>query len=390
MQQQKYIPLIKFVAVSLIFSCLFLCCSFKDIDTIQSDSSTTISYTLDEMRTIALNALHMDFEAASDNGSWDNTQITKETPIYDLDNTLSSYCFDLKCEQQTAYIIISSDNRSYPIKQFCNHAVSPYFDIEDAHLHAAYFGPGAYYSIEPENDTIENLVTGETIEFNEAINNFNDVFDKTNQPSNNYNDITNQYISGAFLEKQHTNVANSTYPTSKNLTSVPNYQWYKGCAPTSMAMILRYHYNGLCSSSNALIDELADNMGTLYGYTSWNSVKGGTSSTLYYYDKNYTSLGFAKTLLGEPLTGSSYNTLNAYKDEIIAGRPVFIAMMGAKATTGGYPSGFGDHATVGVGYSTGTEVCYIIMHTTQTSDGDTYVPLSDESMGKYAWFYVVP
>ena len=382
----------KFLSICTAFAIMAVSVQALSISTFATDSPSTnkevilTSYSVQEMKSIAINALTMDFEFEADSGSWENVQIVKETPIYDLTGNLSAYCFDLKCDNQTAYIIIGADNSTYPIRQFCPHATSPYLNTDNDYP-ALYLGPGQYYLIKEDENVIEDIYSDNSVNLSDVVENSLLCQPQTVQPQKDYSQAANSYISGIPLVSA--SQLDSSYPRNENLEDVPLFQWRKGCVPTSMAMIFDYHFNEW-SSSNELIDELADNMGTVGGHTLWASGITGAKSTLYFHEIDYTSLGFVESIRNEPFTGPSVNTLDDYKDEIMNDRPVFIAMENATATSPNYPDGFGDHATVGVGFSTSSlGNPYLIMHTTSVDDGDAYVPYDDD-LGDYAWCFVVP
>jgi hypothetical protein len=338
------------------------------------------------MRLIALNALKLDFYMEADCGSWDEVIIVKETPLFDIDGNITSYCFDLRCDKQTSYIIISANSSSYPVKQFAAHATSAYLEA-DNNNNLMYYGPGQYYQVDANKNSVLDITTGKA----SSIDDFNTSISRGSSDTvtkQDYFHIAQKYISGEE-SNQPVIAADTTY---KNLSDVPNYGWYKGCVPTAMAMILDYHYDSLFSSSNALIEKLASNMNTTAaGSTNWNKVASGTKAALSFCNRTYTSMGFASAnILGYPNKGSSYNTFSDFKDEIMAGRPVFIAMNDAQHTTGGYSNGFQDHAVTGVGFNVASSTNYVIVHTTYVADGDVQVPVNSTAMGDYAWFFFVP
>ena len=258
-------------------------------------------YTIEEMRTIALNALDSDFYMEADNESWDEVVIVKETPLYDLNNNLTSYCFDLVCGQQTAYIVISADSSRYPVRQFSNHATSAYLNV-DTEEKMIYNGPGQYYQIGEQGESISNIITGEIAEMADVAT--ISTTEVAEDVVENYKDIADLYITGSILN-QPVVLANPTY---RNLTEVPIYQWDKGCAPTSMAMILDYQYSGLYSNEEELIEALADYMGTSStGVTNYPNIVSGTKNTLYACNRSFTSIGYASAnIFGYPNRGSSY------------------------------------------------------------------------------------
>lgn len=349
-----------------------------------NQSAPAEMYSLEEMRAMAMNALNSDFYMEADNGSWENVVIVKETPLYDLSNTLTSYCFDLQCGEQTAYIVISANSTHYPVRQFSNHATSAYMNASDEDT-LMYCGPGQYYQVK-EDERIYNILTSESIPVSDVK--ISPAASVSENEEYDYRSIAELYISGDILNQP----AAQGDPTHKKLSSFPNYKWYKGCAPTAMAMILDYHYSNLYDNEKELIEALAKNMGTSStGFTYWNKVPSATKMTLNTCGRSYTSIGFASAnIFGAPNTGSSKNTFADYMDEILAGRPVFISMNNAEFKSANDKNGFGDHAVAGFGYCKTSTTNYAIVHTTSVDDDDTYVPVNATDMGDYAWLFVVP
>lgn len=342
------------------------------------------TYSLQDMRTIAMNALLSDFIMEAYNGTWDGVEIVKETPLHDTEGNLTSYCFDLRCEQQNSYMIVSATSKNYPVMQFAAHASSQYLDA-DSSTESVYVGPGQYLAKSDTDDSFVDLSTGQVIE----VDGTEAVTAHLDEATEDFNDIAQLYISGDILNQPMPIAEEVTY---KRLTGVPEYDWYLGCVPTAMAMILAYHYSGFTEKS--LIKELAENMGTdtCDGNTKYNKVADGTKAVLSNHNKFYTSIGFASTWspTGTILYGGLHNTFDAYRDEILANRPVFIAMAGAKGVSPYFKDGFGDHALTGVGYNCQRTTTYVIVHTTILTDHAVSVPLDSTNLGSYAWCFVVP
>ena len=343
-----------------------------------------VTYSTQEMRSIALTALTADFAMEADAGSWEDVVIVKETPLYNFAGELISYCFDLKCGDQNAYIIISATSKNYPVRQFASHATSSYLNVNDK-TKSVYAGPGEYFIEHQQDDVYQNIVTGEIRE--EKVEESTSVLVATDEVAEDFDSIAQLYISGQIGKQTKTKALRAT--TYRNITGVPLYSWKVGCAPTAMGMIIAYHYSGF--EETALINKLGKEMNTTSsGSTLWANVASGTRKNLTDNGKSYTSIAFRSTILGFPQQGPSYNTFEDYQDEIMANRPVFIAMNGATHSTTAYPSGFGDHAVTGVGFNIASQTTYIIMHTTSKSDGDVSVPLNTTDMGSYAWCFVIP
>ena len=252
----------------------------------------------------------------------------------------------------------------------------------DRSVSCIYNGPGQNYIEDNENNSVTDLSSGEMIKINDV-----DVVDAYNaEIVEDFADIAQLYISGEILSQP---IPLTDEPAYKQLKNVPLYNWEKGCVPTAMAMIVAYHYSGF--TEKELIAELAKNMGTAFGSTFYYKVPQGTKKTLSGHNKKYTSINFASTNSeNKPNFGPSYNTFDAYQNEILAGRPVFIAMVGAEYPTTCYPDGFHDHSLTGIGYNRRATMSYVIVYTTMKDDEDVTVPVRGNNLGSYAWCYVIP
>lgn len=334
---------------------------------------------IDALRIIAINALK-DFPETE---TWTDVSILKETPLETLDGTVYAYCFDLlnSSDGQSAYIILSINNKEFPVIQFAPNATSAYYNMDES-VDAVYLGPGAYYF---ENATHLTSLTDPEVQVakEDIVAQISESEPEDTISRVNYSDIRTSYL----------NAERTIYPRYVcNLTDVPNYQWTGGCVPTSLSMILHYHWPNINRSYTTTVDELASYMLTTgSGNTMYYLVRNGVVSVLNNHDLSWHKAEYATTnSLGYPQFGAANNTLVEYKAELDSGYPVFIAMLNAPGTSPAYSEGFGDHAVVGVGYSFSGTFDYIIVHTTATSDGDIYVTPNSSDLGDFAWFYIHP
>lgn len=336
---------------------------------------TTTSSPLPELRIIAINALK-DFPESE---SWNDVTILKETPLENPNGEVFAYCFDLKNDatSENAYIILSVNRNDFPVIQFAPNALSAYYNMSSDH-DAVYLGAGAYYY-----ETSSNFVSlnNPDVQIDKQLLRAQETSSKSTNDSarSNYSSIRSSYLS----------TERTVYPRYVcNLTGVPNYQWYLGCVPTSLAMVLHYHYPNINTNHTTTISDLADRMLTTNGWTNYALMHSAVIGLLSSHDLSYHKAEFDTTnALGTPRYGATYNTLVEYKTELDSGYPVVIAMIDAPGTTDAYSNGFGDHAIVGVGYSFSGTFDYIIAHTTAQSDGDVYLTPNSSVLGDYAWFY---
>ena len=372
-------------SITLFFSLIGVTSAITTVDMPLAD------YTLQQMRTMAINALSMDYFMEADDGSWDGVIITHETPLFNLEGELIAYCFDLSCGEQESYIIVSATSDTHPIIQFAPHASSRYATMASTlslqNASCVYLGPGQYYVTENQNQ-IMNLDTFEITSYTPIDSDVPATAAEI--PSNNYYSVALMYLAGTTGESLMAN----GYEWH-NLIDVPLYQWRKGCSPTAMAMVIDYTYAGVFSNSTETIDTLAEYMNTIIGgendgYTDLAEIPLGTIDALVAAGEVYSNIGYPRTIFGYPATGATYNTYDAFQLEILNDRPVLITMNGASGTSDAYNTGFGDHSVTGVGYSCTPTSSSVIVHTTIVSDGDVYVTVSSATMGDYAWCFVVP
>ena len=314
---------------------------------------------------------------------WDENDIiiTKETPLYDVNESLYAFCFDLKNQatEQTAYIVVSLSNDDFPIIMYSPQGVSPYYDMSTKNT-AVFLSAGDFYIDTGSHYT--SLVNGNSIEKSElpsdVISNSAELLDN----GEDFSTIRQMYIDGTFPNDNLRSVRRE-----RNLTSVPNWQWTYGCAPTSMGMIISYHYGG---SKSSILSGLAEYMSTdSHGFTTSRSTMVGA------YDYIVEERGItpttcqwaSKTFLGDPRMGATYNTKSKYGSYIDAGNPVLVSVYNATdGSEEGYTGGFGDHVMTGVGYMfSDVDGDYIIVHTTHVGDGDCYISLDSSGFAEYAW-----
>ncbi len=375
---KKQISLI--VALVMIFS-LALPVSAAD------NAKTSFAAPYDDIVAVALNAPAF----YPDTEDWESIVITKETPLYNLEGSLTSYCFDLQNAdtEENAYIIVNADPSGYPILQFAPTAVSPYYDNTDDT--ALYFGAGQYYL--DDGEVYENQATGETYDKDEVQEAMETA---PAQPPHTYSIAVAEDHSGAWQTYIEGYDALGVTPLragyTKLLSNRLSLQWRKGCAPTAVAMQLFADIRYMPYSSSFIIDILADYMSTSNsGSTSCVNMVFGTIDFVDEYITHYfTTEWYTQTTDRNPLMGEYYNPDYAFIDEIEADRAVTVYTAGGTYTTPRYPNGFEVHCITGVGYtmtpSGGGLEFQIAAYTTSLSDGLVYIP--PYTLGDYAWFIV--
>lgn len=174
------------------------------------------------------------------------------------------------------------------------------------------------------------------------------------------------------------------------ISQCTSLQWRTGCAPTSVAMMIKTKYQYL--DGNTLIDYLADYMSTdADGSTDFYKITSGTKK--YFSDRQFftapVTCGWNSTnIIGAPRKGITYNSKESYKESISAGFPVGVYCSSSNVATVGYPNGIGAHMMTGIGYSFGANGDFITCYTTNIADGEVSFPLTSSGLNNHAWFWL--
>jgi len=322
------------------------------------------------LRTIALNSPGY----FGHNQLW---SIVQETPLYDVNDNLTAYCFDMVAQDidnTTSYVIVSVGDTQFPILLFGYEGISAFLGREFER--AYYFGTLDFFL--EESGVYESARTGVKLSDNQIHEVFAPLNVDLSEQSANYSAIRQRYL---------TNIQPTSAPDTGRVSGV-SLQWRKGCAPTTIAMLINAHYLPL--SATTLIDSLASRMGTdSSGATEFAKI---TSGTLAYFIANPnlsapSTCGWNSTKSdGSPRTGSLYNSKVDFKASIKAGFPVGVYLSSSNVTTKGYPNGIGAHMMSGIGYSFGSSGDFITCYTTNVADGAVSFPLTNSGLKNHAWF----
>ncbi|MBG9757657.1 C39 family peptidase [Lysinibacillus sp. fkY74-1] len=268
--------------------------------------------------------LHIVSENSFD--EWKQAKLHDGVELFDFDGNLTSYVFEVTNENgnDQGYIIVSAFPEFPGVVESTREGSSPYKNVNNGD--GIYVGPLLSYA--KIGDSIQDLQSNEVLEESElrslgTLNNQNieELVEETNR-------TIGQDMIAPFAATDY---------SYKLISGVPDYSWYRGCAPTSGANIIKYWrdngYSGLVQSTTTvshLIDVLADS------YMSTNSSGGTSVSNMKSGMKKYMNdRGYSPTI------GDSA-TFAYHKAEINAGRPSWI-------TTASHPV-WGDHAVTGVGF----------------------------------------
>gem|GEM_PF-845181 len=360
--------------------------------------ATNVQATTNPIDTIAKHAPM--FLLGGSKKEWNDVAVINEKPLYDFDNKLVAYSVDLKSKVngEKAYVIVSTSETDEPIIEFATKIFSPYDKITDNTQTCIYDGILNYYSKQTSSSGTKyyNIKDNSVLEDSEVkahiVNSKDKNYSSANpvlskqkrvQLSSPDADATLALLSTDKISN-NLSVTPMASSTTKTL-NVPSYQWYKGCTPTSSAMICKYTYSGYVSSvdSNTLISQLASNMYTnSSGQTQMNNIPSGVIATMAMYGK---SANCYNDPYGYSKVGS---TFAKYCSEIDNYYPVLVTVENNTAPTTAYSNGFGCHSVAGKGYSTyyGN---YLIVNDTQLIDGDVYCNYDSAQFGTpyYTYFH---
>lgn len=345
-----------------------------------SVQASTIS-NASEIETIAKNAPN--YLLRKNKAQWNNVRVIDDIPLYDFNNKLIAYSVDLqsKTNNEKAYVIISKNEDDGPILEFATGKYSLYHNIINSDQTCIYDGVLSYYSTSNSKyyDLKKNVQLKST-DVTRAI-----------QASKHKNYISKMPIKAKAARNilkvnSQNSTASSLSPAesilSDNILNVPDYLWYRGCAPTASAMVLAYDYNStlLNVSVDTLIDQLANAMGTdSNGSTYTSNVPEGIEVTMAKYGKYITSSNEGQ--------GTSASTFDKYRTEIDNNNPVIVNLYNSTETAPSYPSGFGNHSMAGAGYIITTASNYLVVNDTGC-DGWVICDYDSSALGTPCWTYV--
>lgn len=328
---------------------------------------------------IALHALPM-------NGYSAEWEIVQETELYDINDSIIGYCFDMinlapeyDEAPETAYVMVNTNKSSFPLYLFGVDGVSAYFGQS---FDRAYY-PDIFSFFVAVGDRVIDLRTGETMQKEDFISAFSEeLLNVTNDGSSaneDYSSLRADYIAG---------VMPAASPYTGFVQGVPNLQWQRGCVPTSLAMMILTRYQVL--NPDRVINTLADYMGTnSSGSTEYSTIPGAVIRFLT--DERLSSPmtnGWNSVdSNGEVITQIRHNPFSVYKASIAGGYPVGVHISSSPTTTPSKPNGFNeDHMMVGVGYSSSSAGDYISCYTTFTKDGTVSFPVTPSGLVNHAWY----
>lgn len=349
------------------------------LDTVITSEDSEMDTIFAESKQIALNTLPMHGFSAE----W---EITQETELYGWSNTVIGYCFDMKNpapeddeDPETAYVMVDTVESEFPLYLYGIDGVSPYYGL--SFDKAYYLGPLSYFV--ESNDSIVNLQTGEEIsrdDFNAALT--EGALTTTGEdcyPEEDYTSIRQDYIAGVMpIEASETG----------SVDYAANFQWTRGCAPTTIAMLIASHFRVL--NADTLINTLADYMGTASnGSTSFAGIRSGSQEYFRHgtLEAPVINTWYSMQSNGTPNVGLSKNPLSVFQTSIDYNFPVGVYCASSNVTTPGYSDGIkGAHMMAGIGYSFGSRGNFITCYTTSKKDGAVSFPVTSNGLKDPAWY----
>ncbi|HMM05631.1 MAG TPA: C39 family peptidase [Clostridiales bacterium] len=305
---------------------------------------------------------------------WDeNTIIVNSIDLYDNNDQLTAYCFELTTNQQeTGYIVISA-NLDSPnlILEFSDKAEPLYNALDITSVNdIVYTGALGYYN-DLKNGTYEDIYSN-TVDANEVVNTANearndDYIDENNNIINeakndedvyineeeyeidgnsdeaiinNPIDWANTHYVGPFVNYEWKNNYENyvTFRTTSDFSGYNNH-----CGPTTITNLVEMigKYRGITSitskSYTTIFTQIA-NLGMLKGYY-MNQAGGSSWSTL----NNYIKESFAIYGVNATVRDDNTVTYNDVKTQINADRPFYLSLNGH--------SSYGNHGVAGYAYT---------------------------------------
>jgi len=306
-------------------------------------------------------------------------KIDSVTPLYDINNNINAYCIDFthKSNGQQGYIILSNIEGDEPILEYSEDSNSGIGTIKlNKTEKFVYISAGTVYKYNQE--TLISVFDGTEIS-QEAVEEFKKTYEIELTNDSTKAKKLKEMLQNSNIDVDLSNSFMLAASTNKIISGVADYGWYKGCAPTSAAMVLNYHFPTTLPTGNTLIEELAVEMSTnSSGGTSISNIPVGISNVV-------SNHGLYINTYNDG-AGRSSSTFTEFQSEINSYNPVIVNLIGSTATSGSYPNGFGNHSMAGVGYSTyGSQ--YLIVHTTGR-EGNVYINFDSVSLGTNYWTYV--
>lgn len=356
-------------------------------------SPTTTAVNSDTVKLVAQN--HLKLSATGSLDKWSNATLSDYVPLYDLTGNIKAYGFNVLSKNESiGYIIVSNDKLDAPIPEFGVGGPLPYLNHLDQAKEVAqgklngnqtlgeakYIYPSALTYL-VDFPVIEGEKQIGTIRLN--LRDYRTLTDKTNDEHRDPINYEKNQKAWLRLTRSTLNVSKSTIVQPMDtviervISGVPFYLWYRGCTPTSAAMVMAYwesHGYPNLPTGNALIDELAYEMGTDANGNTWIS---NVPPAIVDVALTHGYPAWAATNDGE---GRAYSTYSEYINEINTGRPLLATVFGS--------STYGNHSMAGVGYRYDGYQDWIIVHDTWDTANQKYLDYNAGEVNSPQWTYI--
>lgn len=344
---------------------------------VSSNEQTLTTLSIDEAKEIAAFSVVEISGMIPDLSEWKDASVELDTTYYDLDGNEAAYAFDImKSNEYYGFIIISATKDNYPILEFSKgklpHKIS---DMTKKSQSAAanyanknqlkvgkstpiYKGATFYYT-EYELKDSKNAIKKKIIVDDVTSNVISLEAETVPIITDNVETVESGEIEEAWnnLENKMAGNTSSTATTySHKISNFPSELWYRGCAPTSAAMVLEYwdnHGYPNFPSSSTLIDELANAMGTTSG---GNTVTDNIDNGIEKVCRNH-GYSYIDAVTENSVTKTKIET------EINADRPFTLSMVDGGAGSG-YSISYGNHTVACYGYYRSGLTQYDYIHDT--------------------------
>ncbi|MGE8016708.1 S-layer homology domain-containing protein [Bacillus mycoides] len=267
--------------------------------------------------------------------NWKTAIVTEGKTLYDLNGQISGYVFQVKKDNKDlGYVIASNKKGGNSIVESTRKGTNPYKDIEEGK--AIYTGPLQHYKI------VDNKIT-------DLHNNQSFDLKDVKQPEEKKRNIAKPFANSPINDEDNFDFQ------EKQIQNVPDYNWYRGCAPTAIGNIVAYWgqngYNNLISNKaeKQVIDKLADLMGTTPAKRT--PIKRGDQIVQYIIEGGSTHITDMGPGIKKYFNDVGYNpevfldrtpTYEEYTKEIDAGRPIILNTQNHIY--------YANHSITGVGY----------------------------------------
>lgn len=342
---------------------------------------------------------HLRLSAVGYLEDWKGANLSDYIPLYDLEGNINAYGYNVLLNGKAiGYIIVSNNKSDAPIPEFGVGGSLPFTNYLDHAKEVAqkhinmnqtlddgkfiytsvldYLVDFTVYEGGQKKKSIRlNLSNDKILEQTDIdiINNIDHVNKEKNQKA------WSRLTTSTLGTNEQTIIQPMSLVIEKTISGVPFYKWYRGCVPTSTAMVMAYwdaHGYSNLPTGTTLIDELANAMGTNskgetylsnappaivdvalnHGYSSWAATNDGI--------------------------GRAYSTYSEYVNEINGGRPLLATVY--DSTT------YLNHSMAGVGYRYDDYQDWIIVHDTGDVYNQKYLDYNASEVNSPQWTYIYP